>query len=284
MLKKYSYLQLFLIIFLTFQNYYHIVVFMEINELSNRQLKIYEAIKENPNINVMDISTLTDVAPATVRRDLTKLSELNYIQKSYGKLSVIDPIKKRINDNTSTLSNEQLDLIKTTVKQIHSGNVVLLNYSELNCIIADELLLSDKNITIVTNSLRIFDRTKDSTHINNILLAGLYNKETKAFSGTTTYSILSTLRADCFVMHPSGIDFQLGFLADPTEDLPLLQNMLNVARKVILYIDESCIEKKSGLLVSNFNLVNTIVINKKIYEKYKDELSLFDFKIVITEE
>ncbi|MBN2757288.1 MAG: DeoR/GlpR transcriptional regulator, partial [Bacteroidales bacterium] len=174
--------------------------------------------------------------------------------------------------------------IKTTVKQIHSGNVVLLNYSELNCIIADELLLSDKNITIVTNSLRIFDRTKDSTHINNILLAGLYNKETKAFSGTTTYSILSTLRADCFVMHPSGIDFQLGFLADPTEDLPLLQNMLNVARKVILYIDESCIEKKSGLLVSNFNLVNTIVINKKIYEKYKDELSLFDFKIVITEE
>jgi len=273
-----------MIIFLTFQNYYLIVVFMENNELSNRQLKIYEAIKDNPNINVKDISTLTDVAPATVRRDLTKLSELNYIQKSYGKLSVIDPIKKRINDNSSTLNNEQLDLIKTTVKQIHSGNVVLLNYSELNCIIADELLLSDKNITIVTNSLRIFDRTKDSTHINNILLAGLYNKKTKAFSGTTTYSILSTLRADCFVMHPSGIDFQLGFLADPTEDLPLLQNMLNVARKVILYIDDSCIEKKSGLLVSNFNLVNTIVINKKNYEKYKDELSLFDFKIVISEE
>ena len=85
---------------------------MEINELSNRQLKIYEAIKENPNINVMDISTLTDVAPATVRRDLTKLSELNYIQKSYEKLSVIDPIKKRIQDNTYILNKEQLDLIK----------------------------------------------------------------------------------------------------------------------------------------------------------------------------
>ncbi|MDC7242784.1 MAG: hypothetical protein PQJ44_02165, partial [Sphaerochaetaceae bacterium] len=140
-----------------------------------------------------------------------------------------------------------------------------------------------KFATIVTNSLDIFDRTKDSDKLHNILLAGLYNKDTKTFSGTTTYSILSTLRADCFIMHPSGIDFDLGFLASPTDDLQLIQYMINVARKVILYIDESCIKKTSGLLVSEFNLVNTVVTTKKIYEEYKQELDLYDFNIIIAD-
>jgi DeoR/GlpR family transcriptional regulator of sugar metabolism len=163
------------------------------------------------------------------------------------------------------------------------GNYRLINNSPLNCRIVDQLLIEEKSATIVTNSLSIFDRTKDSSTINNILLAGLYNKETKTFSGTTTYSILSTLRADCFVMHPTGIDFQIGFLAEPTEDLPLLQYMINVARKVILYIDEACIKKTSGLLVSGFNIVSTIVVNKKVYEEYKQELDVYDFSIIIAD-
>ncbi|MCY1151663.1 MAG: DeoR/GlpR family DNA-binding transcription regulator [Sphaerochaetaceae bacterium] len=252
-------------------------------ELSLRQKKILDAIKNNPDIKVDKISEITNTAPATVRRDLNKLSQLNYIEKSYGKLSIINPIEKRIIEAQYDINEEQLALIKKTETQIHSGNVILLSYSKFNCKLVDELLINDKFATIVTNSLDIFDRTKDSDKLHNILLAGLYNKDTKTFSGTTTYSILSTLRADCFIMHPSGIDFDLGFLASPTDDLQLIQYMINVARKVILYIDESCIKKTSGLLVSEFNLVNTVVTTKKIYEEYKQELDLYDFNIIIAD-
>lgn len=252
-------------------------------DISTRQRQILDAIKNNSDINVKKISEITGVAPATVRRDLNKLSQLNYIEKGYGKLSIVNPIEKRIKETSSQLQKDQISLIKTTVKQIHSGNVILLSNSSLNCYIVDELLLQKKFATIVTNSLTIFDRTKDSSTLNNILLAGLYNKDTKTFSGTTTYSILSTLRADCFVMHPSGIDFQIGFLAEPTEDLPLLQSMINVARKVILFVDEACLKKTSGLLVAGFNVVNTLVINKNVYEEFKDDLNVYDFNIVITE-
>ncbi len=252
-------------------------------ELSFRQQQILNAIKDNPNIKVNDISELTGTAPATVRRDLNKLSELDFITKSYGKLSLVNPVNKRLKETSDRFNEDQIYLIKATEKQIHSGHVVLLNYSDFNCQLVDELLIKNKFATIVTNSLDIFERTKDSATINNILLAGLYNKETKTFSGTTTYSILSALRADCFIMHPSGIDFDLGFLAEPTEDLQLLQQMLNVARKVILYIDESCIKKTSGLLVAGFNLVNTVVVNRKVYEEYKNELNLYDFNIIIAE-
>lgn len=268
---------------LTFQNSYYIVGLMDKEDISLRQKLLLEAIKEDPDTNVSLMSELTGVAPATVRRDLIKLAELNYIEKSYGKLSIINPAERRIQDTRNLLQENHLSLIHATVNQIHSGNVILINNSPLNCQIVDELLINKKNATLVTNSLDIFDRTKDSLTINNILLAGIYNRESKTFSGTTTYSILSTLRADCFIMHPSGIDFEIGFLAEPTEDLPLLQNMLNVARKVILYVDESCIKKTSGLLVAGFNVVSTLVINRDVYEEYKQQLDVYDFQIVIAE-
>ncbi len=256
---------------------------MENEKLTLRQLKIIEAIKDNPNIKVDEISKITNTAPATVRRDLNKLSNLNYIEKSYGKLSLIDPSEKRDLENTFQINDEQLALVKKTEHLIHSGNVILLNNSKLNCNLADELLLNEKFATIVTNSLDIFEMTKDSDKLNNILLAGLYNKETRTFSGTSTYSILSTLRADCFIMHPSGIDFELGFLGNPTDDTQLIQYMIDVARKVIIYIDETCIKKTSGILLTEFNLVNTVVTTKKIYQEYKQELDLYDFNIILSE-
>ncbi|MGD1822483.1 MAG: DeoR family transcriptional regulator [Pleomorphochaeta sp.] len=256
---------------------------MDKSQLSKRQEKILDAIKINPNIKVNEISDITNTAAATVRRDLNKLSQLNYIEKSYGKLSIIDPIEKRLIETNNSINEEQKSLIKKTEKQIHSGNVILLNYSIFNCKLIDELLITNKFATIVTNSLELFDRSKDSDKLHNILLAGLYNKELKTFSGTTTYSILSTLRADCFIMHPYSVDFELGFLANPTDDLQLTQYMINVARKVIIYIDEECISKTSGLLVAEFNLVNTVITTKKIYEKYKQELDLYDFNIIISD-
>jgi len=258
-------------------------LFMENDKLTLRQTLILEAIKNNQNIKVDEISNITNTAAATVRRDLNKLSELNYIEKSYGKLSIIKPSEKRDLENTFNINDEQLDLVKKTEHLIHSGNVILLNNSKLNFKLADELLLSGKFATIVTNSLDIFEMTKDSDKLINILLAGLYNKETRTFSGTSTYSILSTLRADCFIMHPSGIDFELGFLGNPTDDTQLIQYMINVARKVIMYIDESCIKKTSGILLTEFNLVNTVVTTRKIYEKYKNDLNLYDFNIILTD-
>lgn len=75
----------------------------------------------------------------------------------------------------------------------------------------------------------------------------------------------------------------MGFLAEPTEDLPLIQNMINVARKVILYIDEECITKTSGLLVAPFTIVSSIVITRNVYNKYLNDLKLFDFDIIIAE-
>lgn len=256
---------------------------MEIEEISNRQKQILSLLEINCELNVKDISDKIVVAEATVRRDLTKLSELNYIKKSYGKISLVNPTERRIKGNTKNLDEEDLLLVNTTANQIHNGNVVLITNGKMNCQIVDNLLINDKYITIVTNSLDVFDRSKDSVTLNNILLAGLYNRESRTFSGTTTYSILSTLRADCFIIHPSGIDFSMGFLAEPTEDLPLIQNMINVARKVILYIDEKCITKTSGLFVAPFTIVSSIVITRKVYNKYLNDLKLFDFDIIIAE-
>ncbi len=256
---------------------------MEREEISNRQKQILSLLKIDCELNVKDISDKIQVAEATVRRDLTKLSELHYIEKSYGKISIVDPAERRIKGSSKNLNKDEISLVNATANQIHNGNVVLITNSKINCQIVDKLLLDEKYLTVVTNSLDIFDRTKDSKTLTNILLAGLYSRETRTFSGTTTYSILSTLRADCFVMHPSGIDFSMGFLAGATEDLPLIQSMINVARKVILYIDEECITKTSGLLVAPFTVVSTIIVTRNVYKKYLNDLKLFDFNIVIAE-
>jgi hypothetical protein len=72
-------------------------------------------------------------------------------------------------------------ILNATVNTIHDGNVLLLPGGLYNSEIAKLLVAQNSFVTVVTNSIEIFDIVKDEENINTIILGGTYNKNQKYF-------------------------------------------------------------------------------------------------------
>jgi len=259
--------------------------------LTSRQTNILVEISNNPSINVKDLSEKVEGSEATIRRELNKLEKMNYLELSYGSIRLIkkenDELVNGENEHsnlTKDISGITLKIIEATTKEVHDGNVLLLPGNSYNKYIASLLVEQGRFITVVTNSSEIFDIVKNCSSINTILLGGTYNKDLKYFYGNSTLSFLSTIRADRFITCPSGIDFNLGFLESPLQDFHVLASMVNIARNNIVYLTEDVIKHDSGMLFSSFKEINTIIMEKKLYEKYKKEFILYDFNFILVED
>lgn len=251
--------------------------------LTRRQKKILSLLKHNKKLNVKDLSPHIEGSEATLRRELNKLATLGYLELSYGSITFLK-------DETSEMSSEEhipqtiKNILSATVSTIHEGNVILLPGNRYNREIAHLLVKRKAFITIVTNSMEIFDIVKEERSINTIVLGGSYNKEQKFFYGNATLSYLSTIRADSFITGPTGIDFELGFLENPMQDFHVLSEMVNVARKNIVYLTSDIIEKESGIFFAHLSDIKTIILPQSLYDKYQSQFIPFDFDYIIVQD
>jgi len=251
--------------------------------LTRRQKMILKLVKQDKDLTVKDLSPHIEGSEATLRRELNKLATLGYLELSYGSITFL---KDETSEKTTT---EQLPesiqrILVATVNTIQEGNVILLPGNRYNKEIAHLLVAKRAFITIVTNSIEIFDIVKEESSINTIVLGGSYNKKQKFFYGNATLSYLSTIRADSFITAPTGLDFELGFLENPMQDFHVLSEMVNVARKNIVYVTSDIIENESGIFFAHLSDIKTIVLPQSLYEKYQSQFSPFDFDYIIVEE
>ena len=68
------------------------------------------------------------------------------------------------------------------------------------------------------------------------------------------------------------------------QDFHVLSEMVNVARKNIVYVTSDIIENESGIFFAHLSDIKTIVLPQSLYEKYQSQFSPFDFDYIIVEE
>lgn len=247
---------------------------------------IMEVLKEKKVVMVSDISKEVSVSEETVRRDLEKLEKKGEISRVHGGAY----LKEGFGNETSVAVREKIyrqekEMIAAACAElIEEQDTVMLDCSTTASYLAEQIAVSQKKLSVVTNSLSVAQRLSTAKDVRMILLGGELNRRTNSFVGDLTIRDLDYYFADKVFLSSAGISSEAG-ISDYTQDeAAIRRKMLERSAICICAVDDTKIGRTALHTIAGLKAVNYLVTNEDFVKKdlqLRNELDRLRAKIVI---
>jgi len=177
--------------------------------MNERCVKILDILASNGKIKIKLLAEMLDVSFVTLRKDLDSLERRGIIVRTHGyaglddsnytgrRMAVSHSIKKRI--------------AKAAAQIVEEGETVMLESGSCCALLAEELALAKKNVTIITNSVFIANYICKLQDIKIILLGGYFQPESQVLVGPVTIQCSQAFFFEKFFMGTDGFISEYGF-------------------------------------------------------------------------
>ena len=199
------------------------------------------------------------VSEATVRRDISKLAAQGLVKPVYGGVVLSEyrnevvPISLRDKENSA--KKEQIALKAAAL--IHDNDTVIFDASSTVRRICQHI--SDrKNLTIITNNLRVCQELKDS-NVSVYCTGGALISRRECFLGHYAEEFVRGIKADKVFFSSQGISENGDITDSSEEEVALRRVMLASARERIFLCDSSKIGRDFAFRLCNREDVTQII-------------------------
>lgn len=244
-----------------------------------RQKRILELLKLDGAVWVSKLSEELGVTEETVRRDLEKLEQQDALRRTHGGALPMDDsmelsFEKRKNVNVEVKQR----LAHRAVEFIASGDTVFLDASTTTFFMSRELKKM-KNITIVTNSIRIVNELAGHEGIRVIAVGGLVSGN-QSFVGTLAESnIRENYFANKMFFSSRGITEEAGILESNEQECTIKQIMIANSKQRFYLCDQTKIGRVGFVKLATLEQIDYFLTDaalskdwKQQFEEYKTEV------------
>ena len=176
--------------------------------LEERQEAILNLLSRDGKVRVKDLSEMFKVTEDCFRKDLGALEKQGKLKRTYGgavvrreNLHMLEVSKHR---NTDVEAKRRI--AQAAVKLIHEKDMVFLDISTSNLAIAELLVKTDREMTVVTNMIDILVVLARNPKIRLVFAGGKINKSRDGFWGGMTLDFISRLKPDIAFVGAVGVD------------------------------------------------------------------------------
>ncbi|WP_294152074.1 DeoR/GlpR family DNA-binding transcription regulator [uncultured Selenomonas sp.] len=177
--------------------------------LEERQEAILNLLARDGKVRVKDLSEMFKVTEDCIRKDLGALEKQGKLKRTYGgavvrreNLHMLEVSKHR---NTDVEAKRRI--AQAAVKLIHDKDMVFLDISTSNLAIAELLVKTDREMTVVTNMIDILVVLARNPKIRLVFAGGKINKSRDGFWGGMTLDFISKLKPD--IRHRARVEARL---------------------------------------------------------------------------
>lgn len=173
-----------------------------------RHNAIVDEVGAMGSVKVKELAPRFGVTEDCIRKDLTLLEKRGLLKKTYGgavrmrthasEYRISDRLGKHIEDKRA-IASKALDLIS-------DGDMVFLDMSTSNIILAQMLAESGRKITLVTNCIQVISAVSSARNIKLIVLGGETNDRRDGFIGALTNEQMERYRFDIALIGAVGVD------------------------------------------------------------------------------
>jgi DeoR/GlpR family transcriptional regulator of sugar metabolism/ABC-type sugar transport system substrate-binding protein len=160
------------------------------------------------------------------------------------------------------------------------GDVVLIDAGPIAAYLAAELKLK-KDITIITNSVVVFDIINPTPGITLISTGGTLRYSSQVMVGPTAEGALKELRADKLFLMVSGITLDFGLSHHTISEITMKQAMIRSAREVILLADHTSFGEETGIQVAPLTVVRRLITDDALPPSIRLNISRLGVQIVL---
>jgi DeoR/GlpR family transcriptional regulator of sugar metabolism len=151
---------------------------------------------------------------------------------------------------------------------------------QISAYLAEELV-SQEDITVITNSLQVFDILRGNYRINLISTGGLLRSANETLVGLTGVGALKELRADKLFVEVDGVTLDFGLSDTNMAEVTMKQAMLRAARNVILLADHTKFGQESAVQLAPANVVNMLITDNALAASDRLEFATLGVEVMV---
>ena len=176
--------------------------------LEERQESILNMLNRDGKVRVKDLAEIFKVTEDCIRKDLGALEKQGKLKRTYGGavMQRENLHMQEVSKHRDTDVEAKRQIAKAAVRLIHEKEMVFLDISTSNLAIAELLVKTDMDITVVTNMIDILVILARNPKIRLIFAGGKINKSRDGFWGGMTLDFLSKLKPDIAFVGAVGVD------------------------------------------------------------------------------
>jgi DeoR family fructose operon transcriptional repressor len=227
-----------------------------------RQSRLFELVQRQGQVTVTELVALLDVSRDTIRRDLDALERRDLLVRTHGGAVRKDHMVRI--DTTLGLRMDAHAEAKRRIGQcavglVRDSETLLLNGGSSTCAFA-AALAERRNLTVVTNNLRVPPVTPEGTTRAIYLLGGTYWSVSQVTIGPIGLPGVAGFSADTAVIGVTGLS-PSGLTMGRLEEATATASMIELAKRTIVLADSSKFNVAAFATIASFDRVEHLVTN-----------------------
>ena len=206
-----------------------------------RRSEIVAIVSRERVARVVDLAEALGVSVVTVRRDIDSLDDAGLVQKIHGGAKVLggagthEPgFELKSTQNT----HEKRAIGQAALVLVQDGMAIGLSAGTTTWVLA-KALTSRKNLTVVTNSVKIADVFHSAGSRVSVILTGGERTPSDALVGPIATASVRSLHLDVLFLGVHGVDENAGFTTPNLLEAEMDRALIAAARKVVVLADHS---------------------------------------------
>lgn len=234
--------------------------------------EIKRILTENKQADVPSLAQELNVTEATIRRDLEKLENEQFLTRTHGGAVLNEP--KHSNISLFQLPEDNLEpcqnIGKIASQFIQNNDVIFLGPGICSRFIVRTL--KDKiNVTIVTTDLMVaHDCAVYSPNVSIIMTGGNLNPTTLQLSGQMTTNSLKTFYFNTSFFDIDGITISRGYSVSSLDKAFIIQTVLPLSKKSFALCPYDRFGTESSAVIGDINLFQSVITNEHVANTFKE--------------
>lgn len=251
-----------------------------------RRSVIKDLLHEKPFISLKELEAMfPEVSSMTLRRDIEYFEKLGEAIKVRGgarsmkfiTTSMEDSFHQRLSENLTVKEK----IARRAIELIETGRSLFLDSGTTVLTLAS--LLPDERHTIITTGPNIaLELIKKKQPIVN-LVGGMVNRDNISISGNQALRFLDDINIDIAFIVPSGLSLKDGFTSGNYPECELKRMVVQKARRVVVLMDTSKLDRSLPFTFSALENVHTIVADKPLPDDITAAARAAGVEIIVTD-
>ncbi len=253
-------------------------------DMSERQNKIVELVRQQKKVKATTLSRLFDVSVETIRKDLIDLHEQGRILKVHGGATIPrstpeSAYERRRSKNQSAKNA----MAKAAVEQIKDNSTIFLDYGTTTMALAEALINRGLHLTVVTNSIPIVSTLAQDPNISVLVPGGSLRNNEQALVGPITEATLSNINMDKGFFSCVGIHPDTGMTNPNLFEVAASQTAIRHCGSVVFMIDDTKFNSVAVHKVAGFEDLDLLIVNGELDQELQHQLDQADVEVLVIE-
>ncbi len=241
-----------------------------------RRLEILKILMDKKKVKVSDLSRNFNVSEVIIRKDLKLLEEEDQLERTHGGAILKKELVKNISLKDRKVSNikGKMIIVDKIIDMLEDNEVIFLDSSSTNLLLAKKIVEKNKKVTVVTNMLDIMKELEEVEVVTLIGIGGVYNRQSGFFWGDSAINGILSINTQKLFLGGAGIDISRDNLSIfESNEVPVKKAMIESASKVFFLCEDSKFKTFGVYNFASLSDIDFLITDKKLDENLEKNLT-----------